>query len=57
MPLSLYLNEQWLAGRLMKEGKPVLWHDSTGYCLFMEDTVFIIKPEVVCQVGPGHTKL
>ena len=34
----------------------MLWHDSSGYHLFMEDTVFKVKPESVCQVGLGRTK-
>ena len=34
----------------------MLWHDSSGYHLFMEDTVFAVKPEHVCRLGAGHIK-
>ena len=35
----------------------MLWHDINGFYLFMEDTVFRIRREKVCGVGPGHTKI
>ena len=35
----------------------MLWHDSCGYFLFMEDTVFMLKREDAYMVGPGHAKL
>ena len=31
--------ELCLAGRMVKEGRPVLWHDINGFYLFMENTV------------------
>ena len=56
VPLSLSLNGLWLAGRLVEEDRPVLWHDCSGYHLFGDNTVFAVKPEHVCRVSPGHIK-
>eukprot|EP00891_Asterochloris_glomerata_P007317 jgi/Astpho2/7317/Aster-01619 len=33
----------WLLTRLVKEGRPVLWHDSCGYFLYKKNTVFMLK--------------